>query len=107
LEADSGNAALVAWQSAAQKIHLLFTDMIMPNGLSGSELAAELLKRDGQLKVVYASGYSPDLVASGQPLEEGINFLPKPYSPERLLKTVRRAWDAKPATGGPPAGSVD
>lgn len=95
LEAANGNAALALWQSTTQRINLLLTDMIMPNGPNGSELAAARLKRDGELKVVSTSGYCPDLVADGHPLEEGMNFLPKPYGHELLLKTVRRALDAK------------
>jgi two-component system cell cycle sensor histidine kinase/response regulator CckA len=107
LEADCANAAVRTWESTKQRIHLLLTDMVMPNGPSGSELAAEFWKRDNRLKVIYASGYSPELVDGGQLIEEGINFLPKPYSFELLLKTVRRALDSEPATEPRPASKGD
>jgi DNA-binding NtrC family response regulator len=53
---------------------------------------AERLKADNpELKVLYSSGYSTDLLGKDLALKEGINFLQKPYPPSKLLQTVRNA----------------
>ncbi len=96
LEAGCGAEALSVWQGARHKINLLLTDMVMPNGLTGSMLARRLLQQDRGLRVVYTSGYSPEVIAGGQLIEEGLNFLPKPFDQRRLLGVVRRALDAQP-----------
>lgn len=94
LEAHSGREALSVWEGHRDRIALLITDMVMPEGISGGELAQRLLAQKGSLKVIYTSGYSIDLAGSDLPLHEGINFLPKPYQPTRLAETVRRCLDA-------------
>jgi DNA-binding NtrC family response regulator len=63
--------------------------MKMPDGLGGLELAEILTTQKPRLKVLYTSGYSPDLVQGGFVLREDMNFLPKPYPPEKLLSAVR------------------
>ncbi len=106
LEASCGTEALAVWQGAKHRINLLFTDMVMPNGLTGSMLTRRLLQQDRELRVVYTSGYSAEVVASGQLLEEGLNFLPKPFDQQRLLSVVRRALDSPPnAVELPPVAS--
>ena len=62
--------------------------MVMPEGISGKDLAQRLRHERPSLHVIYASGYSADLDVMGQPLKEGINFLPKPYSPAKLLQII-------------------
>jgi PAS domain S-box-containing protein len=94
LSAGCGVEAMAVWQSAPKRVDLLLTDMVMPNGVSGSQLASRLLQRDRELKVVYTSGYSPEVIANGGQLEEGLNFLSKPFTVERLLGVVGRALDA-------------
>lgn len=96
-EASCGPEALTVWQNAERKIQLLLTDMVMPNGLTGSMLARRLVEQDRDLRVVYTSGYSAEVVASSPILKDSINFLPKPFDQQRLLKTVRQALDARPA----------
>ncbi len=93
LEAASGNEALKLWQKNASRIDLLLTDMVMPEGLSGRELARRLQGQDPKLKVVYTTGYSLEAISSDCELIDGLNFLPKPYHPSRLTKTVRACLD--------------
>lgn len=93
LEAASGNEALKLWQKNASRINLLLTDMVMPEGLSGRELARRLQGQDPKLKVVYTTGYSLEAISSDCELIDGLNFLPKPYHPSRLTKTVRACLD--------------
>jgi PAS domain S-box-containing protein len=93
LEAGHGKAALEVWRSHAHEIDLLLTDMMMPEGISGWELAAKLQAERPSLKVIYTSGYSVDLLARDGELGEGVHFLPKPYQPHVLAKTVRDCLD--------------
>ena len=95
LQAGDGPSALQVWQQARQPIDLLLTDMMMPNGISGAELARRLLGQSDQLRVLYTSGYSTELIGNADQLQEGTNFLPKPFDNTRLLKAVRRCFDGE------------
>jgi len=94
ITAASGVEALKLWPAHAAKIELLLTDMVMPDGVSGGELAKELQGLKASLKVIYSSGYSHELVGRDATLSEGLNFLPKPYTPEKLARLVRKCLDA-------------
>src|SRR5205823_1526870 len=61
LEAASGREAVEVWEQAERPIDLLLTDMVMPGGMMGSELAEHLLNQAPSLKVIYTSGYSPGM----------------------------------------------
>jgi two-component system, cell cycle sensor histidine kinase and response regulator CckA len=92
LEAGSGAEALRVWDECDGAIDLLLTDMVMPDGMSGGELAAQLKKRNPGLKVIYSSGYSPETL--GRDFSQGENiFLSKPYHPPQLARTVRQCLD--------------
>lgn len=93
LEADNGVQALGVWGAHKDGIHLLLTDMVMPEGMTGRELALQCLADKPSLKVLYSSGYSMDVISGELKLSEGVNFLPKPYAPSRLLKVVRDCLD--------------
>jgi len=93
LEAGSGNEALPVWNEHQGEIDLLLTDMVMPGGLSGRELAAKLLESKPGLKVIYTTGYSQDAFTHNLVLEEELNFLAKPYAAHKLAQTVRRCLD--------------
>jgi two-component system, cell cycle sensor histidine kinase and response regulator CckA len=94
LEAASGREALDLWERAEGRIDLLLTDMVMPGGILGSELAERLSKQSPQLKIIYTSGYSPGIAGRDISLLEGGNFLPKPYSVGKLAQFVRECLDA-------------
>jgi PAS domain S-box-containing protein len=93
LEAPHGKEALKVWQTASCKPSLLLTDMMMPEGMNGWELAERLRGEAPGLKVVYTSGYSPELFSGKMPARERANFLPKPFHPRLLAKTVRNCLD--------------
>ncbi len=93
LEAASGPAALAVWEQRAQEIDLLLTDVIMPDGLTGGELAEQLRARRPGLRVVLSSGYSPEVAGKDLRREERRYFLQKPYSTGKLAQTVRDCLD--------------
>src|SRR5580698_1914628 len=91
IEASSGLAALELWKQKKIPVDLLLTDMVMPDGISGRQLAEQLKIDNPQLKVVFTTGYSPDLMGKDFALQEGVNFLQKPYPPQKLVQTVTTA----------------
>lgn len=86
-----GNSALDA-SIATGSIDLLVTDLIMP-GMNGKELAKRMMPRHSNLKVLYTSGYTADIIGRHGMLEPGIDFLPKPYVPAELARRVRESLD--------------
>lgn len=92
-EAASGTEALAVWNEHGPEIRLLLTDMIMPGGMSGRDLADQLRTKKNELKIIYTSGYSPEAVSQNLPLKEGVNFLAKPYPPDKLLRIIRQCLD--------------
>lgn len=93
ISAESGVAALKLWELHKNKVDLLLTDMVMPLGVSGRELADRLQQEQPALKVIYTSGYSPGMAGKDLALLEGFNFLAKPYPPSRLIEAVRESLD--------------
>jgi two-component system, cell cycle sensor histidine kinase and response regulator CckA len=89
IEASSGLAALELWKENKTHVDLLLTDMVMPDGISGRQLAEKLKADNPDLKVVYTTGYSSDLMGKEVTLQEGVNFLQKPYPPQKLVETIR------------------
>ncbi len=99
LIASSGVEALRVWDESNGQVDLLLTDMIMPGGMTGSDLAMELKKRKPGLKVIYASGYSSAL--TGKEFTTGENiFLAKPYQPNQVAQLIRNTLDGR-ANGKP------
>ena len=104
--AGNGYHVLVAdspWQAEeiasnfAGEIHLLLTDVVMP-GAGGRELADKITARRKNLRVLYMSGYTANVVTTGGMLEEGLAFLQKPFSPAILLRKIREVLSPSPAT---------
>jgi two-component system, cell cycle sensor histidine kinase and response regulator CckA len=97
LEAGSGVEALRIWEEKDGKFDLLLTDLVMPEGVTGRELAAQLKKRKPELRIIFTSGYSAEVLGKDFPQGETA-FLPKPYLPSQLAKFVRKCLDtsAKP-----------
>jgi len=93
VEAAHGKEAFDVWQRSERKPDMLLTDMMMPEGVTGWELAEKLRREMPTLKVVYTSGYSPELFGSNVKLNERSNFLPKPFNPRTLAQTVRQCLD--------------
>ena len=89
IEAPSGLAALELWSAKKPHVDLLLTDMVMPDGISGLQLADRLKTENPGLKVIFTTGYSSELLGKDFVLKEGVNFLQKPYPPQKLVQTVR------------------
>ena len=93
LEANSGLAALAAYEKNAHKIDLVVTDIVMPQ-MTGIELGQRLAERAPSLKILYISGYRDNpLVASLG--ETPKDFLYKPFTPDVLLAKVREVLDSE------------
>ncbi len=88
LEASDGAAAIELWSRESEHVDLVFTDMVMPNGITGRGLAERLRSDRPNLKVVYSSGYSAETIGAEWLSAPGVGFLPKPYSADALLRAV-------------------
>jgi len=92
LEAPDGDTALQLAAKHHGPIHLLLTDVVMP-GVSGRQLADQLVRLRPGIKVLYASGYTDDAIIHHGILEPGIAYLQKPFTRDALARTVREVLD--------------
>jgi CheY-like chemotaxis protein len=106
LDAASGREALQAWEKHGKSVDLLLTDMVMPDGMSGHDVAAKLQEDNPRLPVIFSSGYSQESLERGEPAGQGQTFLSKPYLPADLAQAVRAALD-KAACGEAALASPD
>jgi signal transduction histidine kinase len=74
-----------------RRIDLLFTDVIMPGGMNGRQLATEAQKRRPKIKVLYTSGYTENAIVHHGRLDAGVLLLPKPYISSDLARMIRTA----------------
>ena len=88
LVANDGHAAIQLAGTRTDTIHLLVTDVIMPE-MSGRQLADRLKEQRPGLKVLFVSGYTDDAIVRHGILEPGIAFLQKPFTPQTLARKVR------------------
>ncbi|MBA4150533.1 MAG: response regulator [Verrucomicrobia bacterium] len=95
IEAASGVEALRIWSDRKADIQLLLTDMVMPGGVSGGELARRLEADKPGLKVIYMSGYSVEILEKDLREKKNFRFLEKPYTPQMMIQLVRECLDAK------------
>ena len=96
LEAADGHEAIATWRKFTGRIDLLLTDMVMPGGLSGSDVAERFGADRPDSKILFSSGYSTDLFGTDVSLREGFNYLAKPYLAQHLLDAVARALGGTP-----------
>ncbi len=96
LEAADGEAAIRLAAKFGEPIHLLVTDVVMPN-LGGRDLAEAFAKTHPNTKVLFMSGYTDDAVVRHGILQEDIAYLQKPFTPESLARKVRAVLDVKVA----------
>lgn len=94
IEAATGAEALALWEAHHHEIQLLITDVAMPGGLSGVDLAQRCRARNPTLPIVITSGYNQEAVSFGDGCWDDIRFLPKPYSMAGLAKAARETLDA-------------
>ena len=101
IEAASGTEALQRSSEFAGAIHVLLTDVVMPE-MNGRELADQIVQKRPGIKVLFTSGYTDDAIVRHGVLEPGIAFIQKPYRPRALARKIREVLD------GPsqPLGSI-
>jgi len=97
LSAGNADEALRVAEQHSERIHLMVTDVVMP-GISGSQLADQLVTNRPDLRVIYISGYPEDAIVHHGVLNPGHIFLQKPFSPAALLAKVREVLDSAAAT---------
>ena len=97
VEADNGPNALAALERHPE-VDLLFTDVVMPGGMNGAELAEAASRRQPGLKVLFASGYPENAITAGGALKPGAHYLAKPYQRDVLASKLREVLDGQPAS---------
>ncbi len=93
LGASSGKQALEQWSQRDCDIDLLLTDMTMPDGMTGCELAERLRIDAPNLRVIYSSGHIAGVPGTQLAHVDERQFLAKPYRPSKLLEIVRNCLD--------------
>ncbi len=88
LEAADGPQALALAALHAGPIHVLLTDVVLP-GINGRQLADQLILQRPEIKVLYTSGYTQDVIAHRGVLDRDVAYLAKPYTPEGLAAKLR------------------
>ena len=109
LTAATASDALLTCEAHQGKVHLLLTDVVMPQ-MSGRVLAERLVLARPGIKVIYMSGYADDAILHHGTLAPGTHFIGKPFSAADLTKKVREVLDsdvANPANGHEPALTAD
>jgi PAS domain S-box-containing protein len=93
--AATGAVALHVWAEHRRQIQLVLTDLVMPGGMSGKELAERLRREAPELKIIYVSGYSAEMAAGDAVLAGGAGFLAKPFASAALAQAVRACLDQR------------
>ncbi len=99
LEATSGHDALLVGEKASNPIHLLLTDVVMP-GMSGAETAKEIKAKYPEIKVLFMSGYTEDVIVHQGVLDPEVAFVQKPVASQILVRKVREVLDGLTNTSG-------
>lgn len=92
MTAANGDEALELVRRHRNQIHLLLTDVIMP-GMSGPQLADQLIRERPEIRVLYMSGYTAAAIHHHGVLEPGISYLQKPFTPQALSEKIREVLD--------------
>jgi CheY-like chemotaxis protein len=91
LEAENGKAALAALEG--REVDLLFTDVVLPDGMNGRTLADEAKRRCSGLRVLFTTGYTRNAIIHHDRLDAGVDLLGKPFTFEDLARKVRQVLD--------------
>jgi PAS domain S-box-containing protein len=94
LPASNGGEALLLCERHREPIQLMLTDVVMPH-MSGRELAERLAPLHPEMKVLYMSGYTEEIVGPRGVLQKGALFIQKPFTPTILVRKVRQVLDAR------------
>ncbi len=95
LIAENGRDALAALDQHDGPVHLLLTDVIMPD-MNGRELFERIAVQDPAMKVIFMSGYTDNVITHHGVMEPGVNFIQKPFSIKALTAKVREVLDQHP-----------
>jgi CheY-like chemotaxis protein len=106
LRASDGPAALRCL-AGIPRLDLVLTDVVLPGGINGREVAEKVRAIMPDTKVVFISGYAESIIVHQGHLEKGVDFLPKPFAKDDLARRVRASLDSRPAMpeGAPRPGS--
>jgi DNA-binding response OmpR family regulator len=99
LEAGDPEEALRLLAGHTAPLHLLLTDVVLP-GMSGRVLADRICAQRPETRVLYATGYTDDVIAEHRMLDRGLALLRKPFTPAVLAAKVREVLDAPPSAPG-------
>jgi len=91
LEAGDAEEAFAVWEEHRERVHLLLTDVVLPGGTNGYQIASRIRSKAPHLPIIFMSGYSPETAPAELELRPGQNFLAKPFTPDVLLDAVNRA----------------
>ena len=92
IDTSSPKEALQIYQANQNDIKLVLSDIVMPK-LSGPEMMKEIYTVNAKAKVIYMSGYTADMIVKHGILDNGINFIQKPFTPEMLAQKIRKFLD--------------
>jgi CheY-like chemotaxis protein len=92
--ANNGEEAIQMWAKHKSEIELLFTDVVMPGGVTGKDLADALRKERPNLRVIFCSGFGADIIGPDIVNDPGNYFLAKPFDISRLTGVVKEALAA-------------
>ncbi|MEV5023655.1 PAS domain-containing protein [Sphingobium sp. LMA1-1-1.1] len=93
MEADNGAAALKALEMASEPIDLLFTDVILPGGMTGADIAQQARAQQPGLRILFATGYARNAIIHHGRLDPGVELLTKPFTYAELAAKVRDMLD--------------
>jgi CheY-like chemotaxis protein len=96
LQAEDGAAALKVLQTH-RGIDLLFTDLIMPNGMNGQELLRKAREHDATLKALFTSGYSEQVIKARDGIDKDVPLIGKPFRRQALATKIREVLDQAPS----------
>jgi two-component system, cell cycle sensor histidine kinase and response regulator CckA len=91
IEAANGAEAVEQWSRHAHEISLIYTDLVLPDGMTGRTLAERAQRERPDIKIIFTTGYSRDVAGRELRLCEGENFVQKPCHPNRMLQILRRS----------------
>ncbi len=99
LEAENGENAMAVLNEYEERIHLVLTDVIMPK-MDGKKLADQIADFDPEVKILYMSGYTDDMIEHHGVLDTDLNFIQKPFSLQALAIKIREVLDSCKTSSG-------
>jgi hypothetical protein len=95
IEAAAGPSALELWRASRDEIDVVVTDVIMPDGMTGVDLARTIEREKENVPIIFISGYNNDLLDVGRDFPEHGAYLPKPFPPLELAQLIRKRLDQR------------